>query len=327
MNIKNTLKKTKLFIFYKEFRKEYFYFIIYPQRRRIVKSQSPEALIRHVWNQRRRGFTLDLNNPKSFQEKMQWLKLYWYDNTVIQCANKYHVREYVVNKGLGFLLNDLFGVYKNPDEIDFEILPDSFVLKTSHAGAQVIICKNKAELNITRVKRILKKWLELDYQYFSGEWCYASEKLIVCEKYLVNNNKDGLIDYKLFCFNGRVDCLFVTLERFGENKNRIWFDRNWNPLKIKVNDGSKNNRKVAKPDNFDKMVEYAEILSKPFPFVRVDFYSVNNNIIFGELTFASDSGFNTYYPNEFEFELGNKLILPSKSIPNGWEVILNDHKE
>lgn len=324
MNLKNTLKKTFLYKLLLKYRKGNLYFKEYNKRKKIVENKSPEALIRYVWNKRRRGFPLNLENPKSYQEKMQWLKLNWHTELAIQCASKYLVRQYVRDKGFGFLLNDLYGAYKTPEEIDFSKLPDKFVLKTSHDSAHVIICKDKSKLNVIRIKRNLRKWLNVDYQFMSGEWCYAGEKYIICEKYLENNEKDGLIDFKLLCFNGKFEYLFVTHERYSGNKQRVWYDKEWNSLGIKVNDGSKSEKIIEKPSNFDEMIKYAEILSKPFPFVRVDFYNLNNKIIFGELTFASDSGFNSYYPTEFEFKLGNKLKLPQKSKPTGWEILLNE---
>lgn len=249
---------------------------------------------------------LNLKNPKTFNEKLQWLKLYDRNPKYTTNVDKYKVREYISDKIGDEYLIPLIGVWNNPDDIDFDTLPKKFVLKCNHnSGKGLIICKDKSNLNLDKTKKELKNALKEDYYMRSREWPYKNvPRKIICEEYLGENPND----YKFFCFNGKVEYILVCSDRFDSIKE-TFFDRNWNvaPFKrpnIEIDD------KIKKPINFNKMIELSEFLSKDIPFLRVDFYEVDNEIYFGELTFYTASGFSPFEPNDWDYKLGDLIELP-----------------
>lgn len=260
------------------------------------------------------GYEPDFDKPKTFNEKIQWLKLHYRDPLLTQCADKYAVRKYVNDTiGKEFLV-DLLGVYSKVSDIDFNALPEKFVLKTNNGSGTNIICKDKNNLNIEDAKHKLNKWLrpEASHYYFSYEWCYKNiEPKIICEKFIDEASKEDLKDYKFLCFNGKVEMLFVCSERTKELKVDF-FDLDWNKLPF-TRHYKNSTKKLKKPVNFDRMVELAEKLSKPFPFVRVDLYEAGNKIMFGELTFYPGNGIEPFSPMEYDYKLGELLHLPNRS--------------
>ena len=261
------------------------------------------------------GYDLNLDNPQTFNEKLQWLKLYYRDSLMTKCADKYKVREYIKEKiGEEYLIS-ILGVWNNPDEIDFEQLPNQFVLKVNWGSGQNIIVKDKSKLNIKEAKEKLKIWMRPEYNhYYTGlEWCYKDIKpKIICEKYIQQLNGD-LYDYKFMCYNGKVENLFIVSDRF-KHKYLDWYDKDYNFLKFeRLYHNSPNG--IPKPKNFEKLKELAEKLAKPFPFVRVDFYTFNDGIYFGELTFYPGNGMEPFNPQEWDLKLGNLLEL--KGVKNG----------
>lgn len=293
----------------------YFYLVYYRNKRALVKS--PETFVSSIY---RFYFKKDLNlsNPKTFYEKLNWMKLYWYDERALICSDKYAVREYVKSKGLGSILNELYAVYDSPEQIDIRKLPSQFVLKATHDSGHVYICTDKNKFNIQKVKKQLRRGLSLDYEYFSGEWLYASnQKKIICEKYLEDKNTGDLYDYKIFCFNGKPEMIFFISER-GRDAKSDFYDLEWNLLPIKEY-FEPSGKVYPKPSQLNKMIEYATLLSEGFPFVRVDFYQVEDRVIFGELTFIHGGGFGLFEPETVDHDLGDKIILPNKTKP--WEII------
>ncbi|TYB33249.1 MAG: carbonic anhydrase [Flexistipes sinusarabici] len=258
---------------------------------------------------------LNLKNPKRFTEKLQWYKLYYRDPLLAKCSDKYLVRNYVEEKGLSHILNELYGVYNDVDEIDFSGLPDKFVLKSTNGGGgnNIIICKDKNKLDVEKARKQMKKWLIPQKNGGGREWVYYRHKpKIIAEKYIESGNK-GLIDYKFFCFNGDPKYLYVISERDFGNKAKLGiFDIDFNKLNYYRKDESKMIEKIKKPKNYEEMIETAKLLSEDFPHVRVDLYNLNGKIIFGELTFFDGSGFQTYEPDEFDFILGEEFILPKR---------------
>ena len=252
------------------------------------------------------GKKLNLNNPKTFNEKLQWLKLYDRNPEYTMIVDKYRVREYIADKiGKEYLI-PLLGVWDDPDDIDFDTLQNQFVLKCNHnSGLGMCICKDKNSLDISKVRSELRKGLKQNYYLTGREWPYKNvPRKIICEEYLEDNPND----YKFFCFNGKVEYILVCSDRFDSIKE-TFFDRNWNvaPFKrpnIEIDD------KIKKPINFKKMIELSEFLSKDIPFLRVDFYEVANKIYFGELTFYPASGFSPFGPNEWDYKLGELIELP-----------------
>lgn len=259
------------------------------------------------------GKRLNLKNPTTFNEKIQWLKLNWKSNLVVKCTDKYAVREYIENKGLSEILNELYFVFDSADNIKWNELPDSFALKTNNGCKTVIITKNKDELDETEVKNRMKEWLEMDFGLVSIEPHYSQIKpKIICEKYIENDQGEFPIDYKFFCFNGKPLFLVVIDERDDNNNYKRYFlDSNWKIIDLEKKKNKLTDFKIPeKPETFDKMLEYARILSADFPFVRVDLYEVNKNVIFGELTFTPVSGMATYFTDEAQLEIGNLIKLP-----------------
>lgn len=256
---------------------------------------------------------LDLEDPKTFNEKLQWLKLYNRQPELTVMADKVAVRDYITKTiGAEYLIPCL-GIWEDPEDIDFSVFPDRFVLKCNHnSGLGMYICKDKANLDIPKVKRKLKKGLAQDYYLSGREWPYKNiKRKIIAEAYMEDTN-GRLDDYKLMCFNGEVKCSFVCSDRFSKKGLHVtFFDSDWNVMPFdrsypSVREG------LPKPSQYDKMVELAQTLSKDIPFVRVDFYEVDGKIYFGEMTFYPGCGFEAFQPEQWDKTLGDWITLPPK---------------
>lgn len=265
------------------------------------------------------GRSLNIRNPQRYTEKIQWYKLYYKDPLMAQCSDKYEVRKYVEECGLGHILNECYGVFEKVEDIDFNKLPNSFVLKDTlgSGGNDIIIVQDKTKADIQAIKKQLQKWLDRPStgKHSGREWVYENKKhRILIEKNLLQNGMSDLPDYKFFCFNGKVFCSYLMRNFiFHHDKGELsFFDRDFNLLPVHRNDFSPIMQQPAKPDNYEKLLEYAEVLGKPFPAVRADFYNINNKIIFGELTFFMASGYISFNPDNFDFVLGKQFVLPVK---------------
>ncbi|HHX81325.1 MAG TPA: hypothetical protein GX692_09735 [Acholeplasmataceae bacterium] len=272
----------------------------------------PEATISFEYK-RRIGYKPDLKNPKTYNEKLQWLKLYWYDPKATICADKYLIREYVESKGLKHILNELYGVYDNVEQIDFQKLPEKFVMKVTHGCGQNLICKDKSKINWKKEKRKFKIWLRTNHYYNSLEWVYKDIKpRIIVEKLIETQDNKPPKDYKFFCFNGEPKYIFVASDR-GENTTKFdFYDLEWNHLAVK-NHYPNSNEAIPKPLKLQDMIEHSKVLSKGFPHVRVDFYMEKEKVIFGELTFFHFSGSEPFEPIDFDYKMGEYLELPNKN--------------
>lgn len=263
------------------------------------------------------GKKINLNNPITFNEKIQWLKLnkYMNDPLVIQCADKLLVRDYVEKVIGNRFLNDLIAVYKSPDEIVWKDLPEKFVLKWNFGAGANIICHDKSKMDEYHVKALLKKWSKSKYWLECSEMHYKFiPPVIICERLLNGNMEKGVWmvpeDYKIFCFDGKAEIVMVCKDRFVRDYPVFrFFDKEWNEYSFSKEMLNKTHEKIEKPIFIDEMFELAEKLSKPFPFVRVDFYEENGKIIFGELTFTPSAGLDNDLPDEAEMFLGNKINL------------------
>lgn len=247
----------------------------------------------------------NLDKPKTFNEKLQWLKLNDRRPIYTTMVDKYRVRDYVSNKiGKEYLI-PLIGVWDDPDEIDFDSLTNQFVLKCNHnSGTGMYICKDKSKIDEEEIRHGLRQGLKEDYFIYSREWPYKNiPKKIICEDYIGDNPND----YKIFCFNGKARYVLVCSDRFTSLKE-TFFDLNWNvaPFKRPKIDIDPN---IEKPHNLEKMIELANKLSKNIPFLRVDFYEVNKMIFFGELTFFPAGGFSGFEPAERDYKLGKMIKL------------------
>lgn len=261
------------------------------------------------------GRRLNLKNPERYTEKLQWYKLYYRDPLMTVCSDKNAVREYVKNKGLGNILNEQFGCYKSVDEINFDELPEQFVIKSTTGSGNNIIVKNKQDLDVEAVKEEVTQWLKKK-KSLGREWCYYEiEPQVIVEKFIGRDENNDLPDYKFFCFNGEVYCLYTMVNYTDDHKKGQlgFYDKNFEKLPYCRCDYRDIDFEIKKPKNFDKMVEYAEILSKDFPHARIDFYNLDGNIIFGEITFYNASGYTAFNPDDFDFILGEKFILPEKN--------------
>lgn len=262
------------------------------------------------------GRKLNLKNPKRYTEKLQLYKLKYRNPVMRQCADKYEVRKYVESKGLENILNELYGVYDNPDEIDFDKLPKSFVLKDTLGGGgnSVILVADKSKVDLAEIKEKMKHWVgkESRYKNPGREWVYDNQKhRIIAEKYLINDGSNDLPDYKFFCFDGEPYCIYM-MENYTmhHDKGVLGFlDTDFKLLPARRKDFAPMKKQPKKPKNYDKMLEMARKLSKGLPHVRVDFYNINGKIIFGEMTFFNASGYTEFDPDEFDFELGGAFKI------------------
>ena len=260
------------------------------------------------------GRRLNLKNPKRYTEKLQWYKLYHRDPLMAQCADKYEVRAYIEKKGLGNILNECYGVYQSEDDIDFDVLPEQFVIKATNGagGVGIEICKDKSQLDIPKLKKELHEWLKPQKNGGGREWVYYRYKpKLMIEKYLApGKGENSLGDYKFFCFNGEPYCLYVMNERFTEGGVRQnIYDLDFNVMPYMREKIKPIRTKINKPGNFDEMIEIARKLSGDFPYVRVDLYDIDGRVYFGELTFFPESGYYDFEPDEFDFVLGEKFEI------------------
>lgn len=260
------------------------------------------------------GNELDLENPITFNEKLNWLKLNLKNPNATICADKYEVRKYIENKGYGYILNDLLGVYDNVEEIDIDRLPDRFVLKGTHGSGWNLIVKDKNKVNWKPWKLIMKSWLRQNFYYYGREWVYKDIKpRIICEKFLEDSNKE-LLDYKIYCFNGIPKFIQIDVDRF-TNHTANYYDVEWNETDFQYSNEN-SGRKIEKPKNLKEMLEISKVLSEEFEHVRVDFYEVDGKLYFGELTFFTASGSGKFNPEKYDEIIGSWLHLDEISGTN-----------
>lgn len=256
------------------------------------------------------GKELNLATPCTFNEKLQWLKLYDRKPEHTTMVDKYAVKEYVANIiGEEHIIPTL-GVWDTFDDIDFDSLPDQFVLKCTHDSGGLVICKDKKALDLKATKRKLSKCLKTNYFFKSREWPYKDvTPRILAEKYMVDEKIGELRDYKFFCFHGQVKCFKVDFDRNVEHRanyydpkgNLLYFGETVCPPDYE--------KEIELPNTLCQMEEYAERLSANCPFLRVDFYDVNGNVYFGELTFFPNSGFGSFTDDRWDYQMGEWLSL------------------
>ena len=264
-----------------------------------------------LWYKRTTKKELNLEAPKTFNEKIQWMKLY--DSTPLKTrlADKYLVRDWVKEKIGEEYLVPLLGVWDSFEEIDFDKLPDQFVLKANHGSGWNIIVKDKNSLDRAEAKKKLDMWMSKNFGLKSSmELHYMRiEPKIIAEQYI--ENIDGLYDYKVLCFSGKAHYIWVDIDRFTDHCRNI-YDLEWNLQPFTI--GYKQSKKeVPPPKQLSKMIELSKILSAGFAHVRVDFYEVEDQIYFGEMTFTSGNGGETFTPPQYERVLGDLIQLPPKS--------------
>ena len=255
------------------------------------------------------GKKLNLENPRTFNEKLQWMKLYYYPNNplVIQCADKYAVRKYIEDKGYGDLLVPLVGHWKQADNIEWDQLPNKFVLKCNHGCAYNLLCGDKLTFDMKAAEKQLNTWMKEDFGAFNIEIHYSKiiPHLITCEEYL----GDNITDYKFFCFNGEPKFIYVSNNLVHDIQSQIgFFNLDGSKMPLKREDYT-DIAKVELPDFFNEMLGVAKDLCKGFPFVRVDFFLANDRYYFAELTFTPSACMMPFNPDKYDMEWGKMIEL------------------
>jgi len=251
---------------------------------------------------------IDFKNPKTYNEKLNWLKINDRNPLYTKLVDKYEVKEYVSNLIGEEHIIPTIGIWNNFDEIDFSKLPNQFVLKCTHDSEGLVIVKDKSKLDIKLAKEKLTNSLKNNFYYIGREWPYKNVKpRIIAEKYMEDKKLKELRDYKFFCFNGEPKSMFIASDR-ANNVKFDYYDLNFNHLDIKQKYPN-STKKIEKPINFEKMIKLSKELSKNLKHARIDFYEVNGKIYFGEITFYHFSGFMPFQPKEWDTKFGDWLKL------------------
>ncbi len=254
-------------------------------------------------------YRLNLKNPKTYNEKLQWIKLNDCNPLMPICCDKYEVRQFVEKQQCGEILNRLIWAGTSPEDIPFESLPAKCAIKVTHGSTFNIICKDTTKLDKKSVIAKCKKWLQAKFLPCYGEWFYGLEPpKVIVEEFIESADDEQLRDYKVFCFNGVPKMIRVDTDRFTEHK-MDFYDYNWNRIE-KGNMGYPvSGRNIEKPECLEKLLNYAAKLSKPFLHARVDFYIVKDRVYFGEITFTNGAGFDRCSSYDFDLFMGNWLDL------------------
>jgi len=270
----------------------------------------PDRCVQERQFQQRFGRPLNLESPATFNEKIHWLMLNYRIPVMTQLADKCKVRGYVAARVGDSLLNDLYGVWDDPWAVEFERLPDSFVLKVTSGSGQNVLCRDKAKLNVERTRLQLAEWMKRNEYWVSREWAYKRiTPRIIGERFLKDEQGNVPSDYKLFCFNGEPLFVQVDTDRFTDHRRDL-FDLDWKLLPFNIMYSS-SQRAIPRPANLETMISAARALSQGFPFVRVDLYSTGERMIFGEMTWYPEGGLSAFIPDSYDLEWGNVLRLPS----------------
>lgn len=256
------------------------------------------------------GEKLNLDNPETFNEKMQWLKLHDRNNTYVKMADKIEAKRYVANIiGNKYIIPTL-GVYNRFNDIIFDELPNQFVIKCTHDSGGIIICKDKSSFDVKSAKKKIKKLLKRNFYYAHREWPYKNIKpRIIIEKYMGGKDDVAIKDYKFFCFNGEPNIVLVCTDRFSESGvKETWYDSAWNLLPV-TEGGHDTDPNLKCPKRFEEMKKLSKRLSENMPFLRVDFYEIDGRVYFGELTFYPAAGYERFKPESWNKKLGDLIDL------------------
>lgn len=261
------------------------------------------------------GKKINFKDPKTYNEKLQWLKIYNRNPEYTKLVDKHEVKKIVADKvGEEYIIPTL-AVWDNVDEININSLPEQFVLKCTHDSGSIFICTDKSKFDLENAKLELRKKLKYNMFWWGREWPYKNVKpRIIAEKYMVDESGTELKDYKFFCFGGKAHYLFIATDRYNpdEETKFDFYDLEFNHLPF-TNGHPNANRKIEKPQGFDKMVELAEILAKDMPHARVDFYDINGKVYFGEITFFHWDGMVPFEPEEWDYKFGEHIALPKRA--------------
>lgn len=272
----------------------------------------PDKLYIQLYYMARFKRICNFKNPKTFNEKLQWLKLNDHNPKYSLMVDKFEAKK-IVCKAIGEeYIIPTYGIWDKFEDIDFDKLPNQFVLKCTHDSGGLVICKDKTKFDISAAKKIINECLKINYYYVGRERPYKNVRpRIIAEKYMEDSESTELRDYKFFCFDGKVEFLYLSEGLSDHETARISFiTKDWKIAPFKRGDYNGFEKLPTKPEKLDKMIELAEKLSKNIPHLRVDFYYINNSIYFGELTFFTCSGFIPFSPPEWDLKLGDLIKLP-----------------
>lgn len=282
------------------------YFLLWLDKKRIITLN--DKLYLKILYKKEIGKKLNLDNPQTFNEKLQWLKLNDRKDIYTTMVDKYEAKKYVANIiGEEYIIPTI-GVYDKFDDIDFDSLPNQFVMKCTHDSGSYVICSDKKKLDKLEAKRKIEKAFKKNYFYSHREWPYKNVKpRIIIEKFLKDDESNNLTDYKYFCFNGKAKIMYIGKDA-SKNSTTDFFDMEYNHLPIKIRDPQ---AKIMpeRPKQFEEMRELAEKLSQEIPHLRVDFYVINDKIYFGEMTFYHMGGFTELKPYDWNKKMGDWIIL------------------
>lgn len=256
---------------------------------------------------------IDFNNPRTYNEKLQWLKLHWKQDIFTQMVDKYRARE-IVERTIGSeYLIPLLGSWDRFDDIDFDSLPNQFVLKTNHDSQGVIVCKDKSSFDVSQARKKLSKCLRHNYYYNSREYPYRNvQRRIIAEQYMEDKRYGELRDYKFFCFNGECRFFFIATGRLKNEVTFDFFDRDLNFIPVKQ--GHPNSTVLPDmPNNIQEMISLAEKLSSNYPQIRIDLYNIEGRIYFGEFTIFHYGGLVPFVPDSYDSLFGSFIQLPKES--------------
>ena len=282
----------------------------------LLTEKKKEEILKDVFL-RRLGYELDLENPKTYNEKIMWYKLYYQDSLITKCADKYRVKEYVKEiLGDGYTVPTI-AKWDKPEDINFDELPQQFVLKVNWSSGYNIIVQDKSKINIEKIRKQLCSWIQPDrnsyYQFFN--WGYKYMKPVIYAENYIEQLNGQLYDYKFLVFNGKVKSLLICTDRSKDIAVTYdFFDRDFNHLPFTSGGGRHASPLPEKPYNYERMIQLAEKLAEPFPLVRVDFYEINKKIYIGEMTFYPGGGLLAVTPREWDYKMGEWIHLPDKKI-------------
>lgn len=282
------------------------------QKRRKMREVSKNPLKANMeLYQRNHGRMPDLENPSNFNEKVMWLlhNIYCNDPNVTRCADKYEMRGYVEEKGLGDILPDVYGVWDKPSQVPWDKFPDMFVVKCNHGCGCNVICTDKSKLDVKKANKDLRRWLKINFADYFGEINYKNIKpRIFCEEFLDEGTGDQPIDWKFICMNGEPKVLMVCTERATGTAKFMFTDMDYNRIPCEVGHHA-GGTLPPKPDTLGEMTEYARKLAQDFPMVRVDFYSIGGRVYLGEMTFSPLGCSIDYINDEMLQKMGDMLDI------------------
>lgn len=294
---------------------------------KLWKNNFPYAYARYLFRHHKNK-SLSYSNPRTFEEKLFWLARYWQDPRIVQCADKLTVRQYVKDQGLDYILNDVYKSYDSVNQIDFEELPSSFVLKANHLGGGkwMTICKDKSLLDIKSIRQLMCEALNTTIGIDTAEYHYQYIKPKIFAEKFIGLNSVEKYEIQFFCFNGEPKHILVRndLGDAAEQSFAISYDMNWNRVQDrKCEDMSIS---IPKPKKLNEMIAIAAKLSAPFPQVRIDLYYVDEQIIFGEMTFTTSGNILFNYTEQTIKKWGEELVLPEK-LKTKWSKVYKSYKQ